>query len=79
MKREKVKSSNIASAGYDAGKKHLDIEFVKGGLYRYFDVPEDKFRNMMKAESAGKFFAAEIKNVYKIGRASCRERVFSSV
>ncbi len=68
MKREKVKSSNIASAAYDVEKKHLDIEFVKGGLYRYFDVPEDKFRNMMKAESAGKFFAAEIKNAYSSER-----------
>lgn len=79
MKREKLKSTNIASAGYDAEKKHLDIEFVKGGLYRYFNVPEDKFRNMLKAESAGKFFAAEIKNVYSSERINTLDYVIESL
>lgn len=79
MKREKVKSSNLASAGYDAEKKHMDVEFVKGGLYRYFDVPEDKFRNMLKAESAGKFFAAEIKNIYSSERINTLDHVIDSL
>ena len=75
MKREKVKSSNLASVGYDAEQKFLDVEFVKGGLYRYFDVPEDKFRNMLKAESVGKFFAAEIKNTYSSERINTLDYV----
>lgn len=79
MKREKLKSTNIASAGYDAEKKHMDVEFVKGGLYRYFDVPEDKYRNMMKAESAGKYFAAEIKNTYSSERINTLDHVIDSL
>ena len=79
MKREKFNSSNIASAGYDAEKKHMDVEFVKGGLYRYFDVPEDKYRNMMKAESAGKYFAAEIKNTYSSERINTLDHVIDSL
>lgn len=79
MQREKVKSSNIASAGYDAANKHLDIEFVKGGLYRYFDVPEDKFRNMLNAVSVGKFFTAEIKNTYSSERINTLDYVIDSL
>jgi hypothetical protein len=79
MKREKLKSSNIASAGYDAEKKHMDVEFVKGGLYRYFDVPEDKFKNMLKAESVGIFFAAEIKNIFNSVRINTLDYVIDSL
>lgn len=64
MKRQKIKSSNLASVGYDPANKFLDVEFVKGGLYRYYDVPDDKFKGMMSSESHGKYFSAEIKNTY---------------
>lgn len=65
MKREIVKSSNLASVGYDAGKKILDIEFNSGKVYRYYKVPEDVYSQLMKAESAGKFFSSDIRNVYE--------------
>ncbi len=70
MKREKVKSSTLASVGYDAEQKYLDVEFVQGGLYRYFDVPRYKFKRLMKSESRGKFFIAEIKDNYRSDRIS---------
>lgn len=79
MKREKVKSSNLASVGYDAEKKFLDIEFVKGGLYRYFDVPENKFLEMLKSESLGKYFAAELKNTFTSERINTLDYVIDSL
>jgi hypothetical protein len=39
MNREAVTSSNIASIGYDEDSQTLEIEFLNGGLYQYFDVP----------------------------------------
>ena len=65
MKRVPVKSSNLASIGYDAVAKILDIEFNSGKVYRYYNVPEDIHSQLMKAESAGKFFTASVRNVYE--------------
>ena len=39
--RDPVASSNIASAGYDAMTRTLEVEFSNGGIYRYGDVPSD--------------------------------------
>lgn len=64
MNRTRVKSSNIASVGYDKTKQLLDIEFVNGGLYRYYQVPQEVYNTLMKADSLGEFHAQEIKNKY---------------
>lgn len=64
MKRQSVKSSNLASIGYDAIKLILEIEFNHGGIYQYYDVPQGVYDKLMNAESHGKYFAANIKNDY---------------
>ena len=64
MERQSVTSSNIASIGYDAAKEILEIEFNHGGVYQYFDVPENVYKELMNAESHGKYFAAHIKDNY---------------
>ena len=38
MKREHVESSNIESIGYDVKTQTLEIEFLNGAIYQYFDV-----------------------------------------
>ncbi len=39
--RDPVVSSNLASAGYDAETRTLEVEFSNGAVYRYGDVPYD--------------------------------------
>ncbi len=39
MDRIQVRSSNIRSIGYDQNRQILEVEFLKGGVYQYFDVP----------------------------------------
>lgn len=39
MQRTPVDSSTMAAVGYDADSETLEIEFVNGHLYQYFDVP----------------------------------------
>jgi len=56
MKRKFVSSSTMKSAGHDAGKRILEIEFTSGEVYRYFDVPVEIFSGLMNAESKGKYF-----------------------
>jgi hypothetical protein len=50
--------------GYDSGSETLEVEFLNGRIYQYFNVPQFMHERMMEAPSVGKFFNAEIKNVY---------------
>jgi hypothetical protein len=70
MKRTKVDSSNLASVGYDADNQILEIEFNHGGVYQYFDVPEDVYDDLMNADSHGKYFVANIKDDYEYQKMS---------
>lgn len=64
MERQYVQSSMIASYGYDASLAILEIEFNKGAVWQYSDVPESVFYEMQNCDSCGKFFHANIKGQY---------------
>jgi hypothetical protein len=56
MRRVWVDSSSIASIGYEAATRELEIEFRESGdVYRYFDVPGDEYAAFMAAESKGSY------------------------
>ncbi|PKP14055.1 MAG: KTSC domain-containing protein [Bacteroidetes bacterium HGW-Bacteroidetes-3] len=61
MKRQSVESSNLASIGYDAANEILEVEFNHGGVYQYFDVPENVYEELMNADSHGQYFDRNIK------------------
>ncbi|GHU90225.1 KTSC domain-containing protein [Bacteroidia bacterium] len=65
MKRQAVESSNLASIGYDIQNEILEVEFNHGGIYQYFDVPQDVYDELMNADSHGKYFSANIRNDYE--------------
>lgn len=46
-------SSRINSIEYDPDSKELVINYVKGGSYRYFNVPQKEFNEFNDAESVG--------------------------
>ena len=64
MERQSVESSNLASVGYDAENEILEIEFNHGGVYQYFDVPQNVYEELMNASSHGVYFSANIRNDY---------------
>lgn len=68
MRRKRVSSSMIASIGYAARSRTLEIEFVSGRIYRYFDVERDTHDALLKAPSMGTFFNAHIKDEYSFVR-----------
>ncbi|TBX34681.1 KTSC domain-containing protein, partial [Rahnella victoriana] len=41
MQRVNVVSSNILSIGYDPNTDTLEIEFLNGGIYEYYNVSQD--------------------------------------
>ncbi|WP_417854921.1 KTSC domain-containing protein [Xanthomarina gelatinilytica] len=61
MKRDYVNSSNLASVGYDSDSNILEVEFLKGGIYQYYDVPESEYNSLMNASSHGSYFDLNIK------------------
>lgn len=61
MEHRPLRSSTIKSAGYDPTTLRLEVEFQSGSLYEYSKVPERVFQDLMKAASAGKYFAQYIK------------------
>jgi len=68
MNRQPVTSSNIASIGYDADSQTLEIEFLNGGVYQYFDVPQYVYEELMNADSHGQYLAQNIKGVYRYSK-----------
>lgn len=68
MERVPVDSSNIATIGYDVDSATLEIEFLRGGVYQYFDVPEQIYEDIMSADSAGKYLNTNVKGVYRYSK-----------
>lgn len=68
MNRQAVTSSNIASIGYDASSQTLEVEFLNGGVYQYFDVPQHIYNGIMSADSHGQYLAQNIKGVYRYSK-----------
>jgi hypothetical protein len=64
MERRSVKSSNIASIGYDEALQLLEIEFNTGAVYQYKGVVKEIYEALMTAKSHGIYFNSMIKNVY---------------
>lgn len=60
-----VKSSNIASVGYDPSAQQLHVKFHSGGHYAYHNVDPNHFNLMLKAKSTGKYFHEHIKDKFK--------------
>lgn len=68
MKRDPVASSNIVSVGYDAPSETLEVEFMSGSVYQYYNVPQPTYDAFISAPSAGQFFAYQIKNAFPYSR-----------
>jgi hypothetical protein len=63
--RQSVQSSAIAKIGYSKRHHVLEIEFVNGAVYRYFDVPVSVHRDLMSADSKARFYDSNIRKHYR--------------
>ena len=63
-----VSSSNLNAVAYDKDLRSLFIRFNDGREYRYFEVPEQEFNNLLNAFSHGKYFHNYIKKNYRYSR-----------
>ena len=68
--RQPVASSSLTAVGYDSDSRTLEVEFRKGGVYRYLAVPASVHQLLMKAPSKGRYLAAGVKNRFPYARVS---------
>ncbi|TDE09149.1 KTSC domain-containing protein [Jiangella asiatica] len=64
MRRWPVSSSALRSVGYDLRSWTLEVEFVSGEVYRYFDVEPLDVDALLAADSMGAYLNEEIKPNY---------------
>lgn len=60
-----VNSSMMTRVDYDHDSGELDITFVSGKTYRYFNVPADTYDDLLEAASKGEFFNEHIKDEFE--------------
>ena len=68
IKRAPVMSSNVASVGYSRHLRALEIEFTRGAVYRFLEVPPGIYRGLIASESKGRFIAENIRGKYRFIR-----------
>lgn len=68
MERYSVASSNISSVGYDPATETLEVEFLSGAIYQYYNFPQNMYDQLMAEGSKGRFLNTYIKNAYPYSR-----------
>ena len=68
MRRQAVTSSTVSEVGYDEESRILEVLFVNGSAYQYFDVPPQIYAELMQAGSIGQYLNANIKGHYRYAR-----------
>lgn len=61
-------SSVITAFHYHTDQEQLDIRFVSGWLYSYFDVPRQLYEAMKASPSKGEFFNRHIRDHFRFSR-----------
>ena len=66
-----MESTTIRSVGYESKSRVLEIEFDSGAIYQYLEVPARIYEQLLRAESKGRYFNGEIRDIYtyvQVGR-----------
>lgn len=61
MNYESVDSSTLDAVAYDEASSTLGVRFKNGSEYEYSGVPQNIYRGILAASSAGKYFDANVK------------------
>jgi hypothetical protein len=61
----RVKSTVIASIGYDGASRTLEVVFYRGRTRRYLEVPPGVYHDFLAAESKGRFFNKQVRRHFK--------------
>ncbi len=74
MKLQIVESSMIEAVGYDAKTQTLEVIFSSGKVYRYFEVPQEVYANLLTADSKGSYMRDVVIDGYPYEQVKLRRR-----
>lgn len=60
-----IQSSMLAAHGYDTDSQTLAVKFQNGNTFHYDNVPVEVADGLATADSAGKFFNANIRGKFE--------------
>ena len=60
MERYPVQSSTVSTVGYTVASSMLEIAFLNGTIYEYYDVPRHVFDALRTASSVGRYLNAYV-------------------
>ena len=66
--RVPVTSRSLASISFVKSSRILEVEFRSGAIYRYREVPESTYSELLRAESKGRYFACHIRGKHQFER-----------
>jgi hypothetical protein len=61
MHRVPVTSTNLAAVGYDGIARVLEVEFLDGRVYQYFDVPMHVYHDLLTSDAPGVYLDTHVK------------------
>lgn len=70
MDWQPLESKMLAAVAYAPETGILHLRFRGGGVYRYFDFPEDQYQEFLRAESRGRYFLGRIRGQFRYERAT---------
>jgi hypothetical protein len=70
MDRTPLRSTTLASAAYDPISCLLELQFRSRALYRYSFVPASLYRDLLAADSKGRFFNRFIRDRFPTALAA---------
>lgn len=68
MQVDEVSSSVISAVAYDEDTRILVLGFTNGTMYEYQDVPAAVHKELLEAESAGRYYGRRIRDRYPTRR-----------
>jgi hypothetical protein len=61
MRRRVVTSASVKSVGYDMSSGTLELEYVNGSIYQYYEVSQPTYAGLLAAPSIGNYVNTQIK------------------
>jgi hypothetical protein len=68
MERTPVEAKALVSIGYDADQRVLELEFPKGKVYQYLDVPPELHAWLMRSQDKLSLFRHKIDGCFQFHR-----------
>src|SRR4051812_49676530 len=65
IKRVPVQSSALATVGYSARLRAVEIEFRNGAIYRYLGIEASVYHALLDAPSKARFYDQNIRHKYR--------------